>query len=185
MSNSDMFHEAQQTGTTSLVIDYTFHVTFMVNLRRFIDTTSDLNRNGCVESGFYLKLDKNSNIVDLIFNISQKIHDQVKSGDVLRKVKEYPPSTITRTTADREVIALSHVGHIDDLIDNIHFTLNDVQFNINTSSDLCPLFNIITYFVRGKLYITVSYCSTIISDETVLMFSTHVKDIMQKLSILY
>jgi len=32
MSNSDMFHEAQQTGTTSLVIDYTFHVTFMVNL---------------------------------------------------------------------------------------------------------------------------------------------------------
>lgn len=160
-------------------------ITYMVNLRRFIDTTTDLNRNGCVESGFYLKLDKKSNIADLIFNISQKIHDQVKSGDVLPNVKEYPPSTITRTTADREVLAFSHVGHIDDLIDNKQFTLNDIQFNINTSSDLCPLFNIITYVVRGELHFTVSYCSTIISDETVLMFSTHVKDIMQKLSILY
>jgi hypothetical protein len=41
-------------------------ITFMVNLRRFIDTTTDLNRNGCVESELYLKLDKNSKIADLI-----------------------------------------------------------------------------------------------------------------------
>jgi hypothetical protein len=40
-------------------------ITFMVNLRRFIDTTTDLNRNGCVESELYLKLDKNSKIADL------------------------------------------------------------------------------------------------------------------------
>jgi hypothetical protein len=79
----------------------------MVNLRRFIDTTTDLNRNGCVESELYLKLDKNSKIADLIFNISQNIYDQVQSRYVLRKVKEDPPSTITRTKVDREVIALS------------------------------------------------------------------------------
>ena len=173
------------SDTVSAIDVVEMPITFMVNLRRFIDTTTDLNRNGCVESELYLKLDKNSKIADLIFNISQNIYDQVQSGDVLRKVKEDPPSTITRTKVDREVIALSHVGHIDDLIDNKHYTLNDVQFNINTSSDLCPLFNIITYFVRGELYFTVSYCSTIISDETVLMFTTHVKDIMQKLSISY
>lgn len=34
MSNSDgrMIHQSQQTGTTSLVIECAFHVTFMVNL---------------------------------------------------------------------------------------------------------------------------------------------------------
>lgn len=41
MSNSDMFHEPQQTGTTSLVIDYAFHVTFRNYLQKRLTTIFD------------------------------------------------------------------------------------------------------------------------------------------------
>ena len=159
---------------------------FMVNLRRYMSDFTTFYGNAVIDIPCILTCEKTLNAKRdawrLASSLSQKMREIVTSGEPLRVLREELPVIDFDNMADlgpREVLALSHVGQVDGMLDSIpSFELEDFRGNVNTNADYGPIFYLVTHIFKDELNFCLAYNTGITSDKTAQDMADNIKTII-------
>ncbi|XP_071175441.1 uncharacterized protein [Mytilus edulis] len=157
------------------IVDLSF--AFMVNLRRYILNREEFRGNASIDVHFFLQLDASVSSDKQFWlmanEISDKIREIIDSAGLLTSAEDW-------IDIPREIIALTHVGTIDNFLeDETTIRLEDLQVNVNANQELSAFFHVITYFSRGEMHFCIAYGSSFIPDQFAQAFTNGINETIQ------